>query len=82
VLQHCFAGLDLRGDILWLNPFWPKRLGTLEFTILYRDHMITLSIEDHTVRLSSSPGTAPTVRVSCRGELRDLDPGQTLAFSL
>ena len=82
VLQRCFAGLDLRGDILWLNPFWPKRLGTLEFTILYRDHMITLSIADHTVRVSSSPGTSPPVRVGCRGQLRDLGPGQIVEFSL
>ena len=82
VLQRCFAGVELRDDVLWLNPFWPKRLGTLEFSIFYRDHVITLSIEDHTVRVSSGPGNHPPVRVGCRGELRDLTPGQTLEFSL
>lgn len=82
VLQRCFAGLELRNDILWLNPFWPKSLGTLEFSILYRDHMISLSIADHTVQVSSGPGTQPPVRVSYRGQLRDLEPGQTLPFPL
>jgi trehalose/maltose hydrolase-like predicted phosphorylase len=82
VLQRCFAGVELRDDVLWLDPFWPKSLGTLEFSILYRDHVITLSIADHTVRVSSGPGTSPPVRVGCRGRLRDLGPGQSLAFSL
>ena len=81
VLQRCFAGVELRDDVLWLNPYWPKRLGTLEFSILYRDHVITLSIAEQTVRVSSGPGSHP-VRVGCRGRLRDLAPGQSLAFSL
>ena len=82
VLQRCFAGVELRGDVLWLNPFWPKRLGTLEFSILYRDHVITLSVAEHTARVSSGPGHHPPVRVGCHGELRELSPGQTLEFSL
>jgi len=82
VLQRCFAGVELRDDVLWLNPFWPKSLGTLEFSILYRDHLITLSIADHTVRVSSGPGGHLPVRVGCQGRLRELDPGQSLTFSL
>jgi trehalose 6-phosphate phosphatase len=82
VLQRCFAGLELRGDVLWLNPFWPKRYGTLELSIFYRDQLITLSIADHTIRVSSGPGQFAAVRVGCHGQLRDLSPGQTLTFSL
>jgi trehalose/maltose hydrolase-like predicted phosphorylase len=82
VLQRCFAGVELRDDVLWLNPFWPKSLGAFEFSIFYRDHAITLSIADHAVRVSSGPGSHPPVHVGCRGQLRDLTPGQTLQFPL
>ena len=82
VLQRCFAGMELRNDVLWLNPFWPKSLGTLKLPIFYRGHVISLSIADHTARVTSGPGDFPAVRVGCRGELRDLTPGQTLEFSL
>ncbi len=82
VLQHCFAGVELRGDVLRLDPFWPKRLGVLEFSIFYRDHAITLHIEEHAARVSSSRGNAPPVRVGCRGTVRDLRPGQSVEFPL
>ena len=82
VLQRCFGGVELRDDVLWLNPFWPKRLGTLEFSILYRDQVVTLSIADHTVRVSSGPGSYLPVRVGYHGRLRELGPGQSLTFSL
>jgi trehalose/maltose hydrolase-like predicted phosphorylase len=82
VLQSCFAGVELRGDVLRLDPFWPRRLGTLQFSIFYRDHAITLHIEEHAVRVSSGPGNVPAVRVSCRGQMRTLRPGHSTEFSL
>lgn len=82
VLERCFAGVELRGDVLRLDPFWPKRLGVLEFSIFYRDHAITLCIEERAVRVASGPGRMPPVRVSCRGEIRELRPGESLEFPL
>jgi len=57
LVQRCFAGVELRDDVLW-------------------------SIADHTVRVSSGPGSFPPGRVGCRGQLRDLMPGQILEFKL
>jgi trehalose/maltose hydrolase-like predicted phosphorylase len=82
VLLRCFAGVELRGDVLGLNPCWPASLGALEFPIIYRDHMITVNIKDHTARVSSRPGSFPPVRVGCHGQLHDLAPGHSLEFPL
>lgn len=82
LLQRCFAGVETRDDVLWLNPYWPKRLGTLEFAILYRGHVVTLTLVDHTVLVSSGPGTLAPVRVGCHGQVRELSNGQTLEFKL
>jgi trehalose 6-phosphate phosphatase len=82
VLQRCFAGVETRDDVLWLNPYWPECLGTLEFSILYRDHVITLTIMDHTVLVSSGPGKLAPVRVGCHGQVRHLGSGQTIEFKL
>ena len=56
ILERCFAGIELRGDILRLDPFWPERLGTLELAIFYRDHAISLSVAAGAVRATSSAG--------------------------
>ena len=50
--------------------------------MIYREHLVTLSIADQTVRVSSSQGNHPSIRVGCHGQLRDLHPGQSLAFPL
>jgi len=80
ILERCFAGVELRGDILRLDPFWPRRLGTLKFSIFYRDHAVTLNIRAGRVQAHSAAGDAPPVRVACRGDVRELGPGGTLEF--
>jgi trehalose/maltose hydrolase-like predicted phosphorylase len=82
VLQRCFAGVDTRDDVLWVNPHWPRRLGRLKFAILYRGHVVTVTITGYSVAVSSGPGSQAPVRVGCRGQLRELSNGQTLQFRL
>src|SRR5262249_37408639 len=81
VLERFFAGVELRGDVLRLDPFWPERMGTLDFSIFYRDHAITLSLGPRAVQVTSAAGKAAPVRVACRGEKRDLIPGQSVEFA-
>jgi len=82
VLLRCFAGVELRDDVLWLNPSWPKSLGAVEFPIIYRDQLITVNVNDHTAQVSSRPGSFPPVRVGCHGQLHHLAPGHSLEFAL
>lgn len=82
VLQRFFAGVELRGDVLRLNPFWPRRLGTLEFSIFYRDHAITLTVTADAIQARSAAGQVPPVRVACQGVERELRPDRTVTFPL
>ena len=68
--------------MLRLNPYWPQRLGTLELSLLYRDHDLTLSMADHTVLVRSGPGNLPPIQVGCHGQVRELGNGQSLEFTL
>jgi len=82
LVQRCFAGVETRGDVLWLDPYWPSQLGTLKFGMLYRGHDLTLTITDRTALVSSGPGKLTPVRVGCHGQVRELGNGQTLQFKL
>ena len=72
--------METHGDMLRLDPYWPKRLGTLQLGINYRGHAVTVTIADHTVGVGSSPGRLPPVQVSCHGQVRELSNGQTVEF--
>ena len=82
--RRCFAAgvEETRGDVLWLNPYWSQRLGTLKFSLLYRDHYLTLSIADHTVLVRSAPGNLAPIQVGCHGQVGELGNGQSLEFTL
>jgi trehalose/maltose hydrolase-like predicted phosphorylase len=81
LIQRCFAGVETRDDVLWLDPYWPKQLGTLQLTMLYRQHIITLNVADHTVVIRSGPGKLAPIQVGYHGQVRELSNGQTLEFT-
>jgi trehalose 6-phosphate phosphatase len=80
VLHRCFAGVEMRGDTLRLNPFWPRELGTLTFTMRYREHSMTLRITGKEVQVSADTGTGPPIRLHCHGEIVMLGPGESVVF--
>jgi trehalose/maltose hydrolase-like predicted phosphorylase len=82
VLQRCFAGVETRDNVLWINPCRPKRLGRLNFAVFYRGHLVTVTITGHTAAISSGPGDRAPVRVGCNGRLRELRNNQTVRFRL
>ena len=82
VLQRCFAGVEVRGDTLWLNPYWPAELGVLEFTMRYRRHTLTVRIAGRTARISAGAGAQSPIRICCRDECAELRPGEAAELPL
>ena len=78
VLQRCFAGVEIRGDTLRLDPDWPEELGVLEFTMRYRAHLLTLRVAGKQVRVSARPGVQPPIRLAYNGEITELGPGEAV----
>ena len=81
VLQRCFAGVEIRGDTLRLNPHWPEELGALEFTMRYRGHILTLRIAGKQIRVSAGPGVQPPILVCCGDEIAELGPGEAVEMT-
>jgi trehalose 6-phosphate phosphatase len=80
LLQRCFAGLETRQDALWFNPHWPRRFGGLEFEVRYRHAALAVAVSGREVRVAAHPGPGGPVRVGCGDALRDLHPGEAVAF--
>lgn len=76
VVQRCFAGVEIRGDTLYLNPYWPAELGMLELTIRYRGHLLLLRVSGNQVRVMANGGARSPITLSCRDQVTVLRPGE------
>ena len=82
LLTRCYAGLETRTDILWFHPLLPTELDSLEFTIVYRAHRLSVSITHESLTIQSAGGYADPVRIMVEGEPALLHAGETRSFEL
>lgn len=82
LLQRCFAGIETRGDTLWLDPLWPPHLGVLKFGIRYRGQPVTLQVSGRSVSVTTGTDINSPIRIGYRSVGRELGPGQTIEFTL
>ena len=76
VIQRCFAGVEIREDTLWLNPYWPAEMGVLELAIRYRGNPVLLRVTGTQVRVAVNGGKQPPIRIACRDQVVTLRPGE------
>jgi trehalose/maltose hydrolase-like predicted phosphorylase len=75
VLQRCYTGLELRGDVLWLNPRLPEPLQRLRLFVRYRGHSLALDIRQDRVEVSAVRCAAPRMKVGIRDRVHELGAG-------
>ncbi len=85
ILQRCYAGIEMRDEVLWLNPRFPcvdsqcKRIKT---RFRYRGHWILIDLTRTELRISFEKGLLPTVRVGFGEEIHEIGAGETMRFTL
>jgi alpha,alpha-trehalase len=81
LLQRCYAGLEIREDVLWLNPQLPTGLRRLDFTVLYRGQLVELQFEDGCVTVASQTSSGAPISVGIHGTVTELEAGGRLELS-
>jgi alpha,alpha-trehalase len=79
ILQRGYAGLEIRSDILILNPLLPKSINRICFHIRYRKHWLDLEITQKCVKIKSLTSRARPIMVMVKDEIIRLHPGK-IAF--
>jgi alpha,alpha-trehalase len=82
VLQRCYTGIELRGDVLWLAPPLPRPLRCLRFFVRYRGHSLGIELETDTVWAKPTQCLAPSIRIGINDEIHDVAPSQLRRFVL
>ncbi|MCK5836894.1 MAG: glycoside hydrolase family 65 protein, partial [Desulfobacula sp.] len=82
ILQRGYAGLEIRSDILILNPLLPKSINRISFHIRYRKHWLDLEITQDEVTVKSLTSKATPFTIMIRDEIIRLYPGNLVVVSI
>jgi alpha,alpha-trehalase len=82
VLQRCYTGLELRGDVLWLKPRLPRALQRLRLSVRYRGQSLLIDLHGRTIRVQAMQCSAPTIRVGVDGKTYGLAASEHCAVEL
>jgi alpha,alpha-trehalase len=78
LLQRSYTGLEVRDDVLWLDPQLPTMLRRLAFTVLYRGHLLELDFADTVVTVASQTARGAPISVGIGGTVTELEAGGRL----
>jgi alpha,alpha-trehalase len=82
VLQRCYTGIEIRGEVLYLHPRLPQELTKLHLDIRYCGHSLALDITSDTLTVTTLPSMAREITICVRDELHRLDTGMTKIFRI
>ncbi|MCD4719907.1 MAG: glycoside hydrolase family 65 protein [Desulfobacula sp.] len=82
ILQRGYAGLEIRSDILILNPLLPKSINRICFHIRYRHHWLDLELTQENVKVKSLTSRARPIMVMIKDEIIRLYPGKIAVVDL
>lgn len=78
-----YTGVELRDNVLWLNPCVPRHHPGLTFTIRYRRHWgIVIRLGDGAVQVTVPPSDVAPITVGYQGKLTRVCPGETFTATL
>ncbi|HXV80565.1 MAG TPA: glycosyl hydrolase family 65 protein [Candidatus Binatia bacterium] len=82
LIQRGYTGIEMRDDVLWLNPCIPKKLEGLTFKLTYRSHWLDITIRQDRMKIGFRQGWARRVKIGFRGEVYEFEQGDTKEFAL
>lgn len=75
IVQRCYAGLEARDDVLFLNPSLPAELNKIELHLHYRRQWLHLVIHTDRVMVRALDSCARPIAVEVKGERFTLESG-------
>ena len=82
LLQRVSTGIECTGDALRLNPSLPEELCRLDLRIRYRGQTLDLRLTPETLTIRSWERRAEPIRIDYLGDVRELEGGETITFTL
>jgi trehalose/maltose hydrolase-like predicted phosphorylase len=82
LVQRVSTGIEVRGDVLWLNPRLPQELGRLDMRIRYRGQALDLRLTRDTLTVRGRDRGAAPIHLGIKNEVYEFAGGSTRVFTL
>jgi alpha,alpha-trehalase len=82
LVQRCYTGIEMRDEVLWLNPRLPEDLRSLTLHMRYRSHELTLDVTHDTLRIAFRQGWAKTAKIGFHNQVYEFNAGDVKEFTL
>ena len=82
IVQRGYTGLEIRDEVLWLNPRLPDPLLRLQIPIRYQGQWLRLEVQHERLVVEFEKGGAPTAKVGFKGQVYEFRPGESREFQL
>jgi trehalose/maltose hydrolase-like predicted phosphorylase len=81
LVQRVSTGIEITGDVLWLNPRLPEELERLDMRIRYRGHSLELRLTRNSLTVRERERGAAPIRMGYKKKVYEF-AGGTRVFDL
>lgn len=82
LVQRAYTGLEIRDNVLWLNPVLPDEMPCLNLQLRYRGHWIKLNLTVDKMIITFDRGWSKEVKIGVRGEVYTFKTGDQKEFNI
>jgi trehalose/maltose hydrolase-like predicted phosphorylase len=82
LIQRCHTGIEMRNGVLWFDPELPRELSEVRMRIHYQGHWLSVLATSEQLTVSFDRGWSHAVRIGYRGEVHEMEQGETRRFAL
>ena len=82
LVQRVSTGIEVRGDVLRLNPQLPQEMTRLDMRIRYRGHSLELRLTRDSLRVRGHDGTAAPISLCIGDKIYEFASDTTRVFAL
>jgi trehalose/maltose hydrolase-like predicted phosphorylase len=82
LVERVFTGIEVKGDVLRLNPELPQEMNRLDMRIRYRGHSLDLQLTSDALTVRGRNREAAPISLSVKGKVYEFVGGTTRLFPL
>jgi alpha,alpha-trehalase len=82
IIQKAYTGLEVREDVLWLNPLLPDNIRGLSMRLHYRGHWLDIDVSQAKLKVALSKSKARPIKVGLTDAVHVLEQGSRIEVAL